>query len=219
MEPIELNQEGASLHIAGFRDAAKLIALADRKSKRLADLALHRADLTFAAECLAEVTVGEKSDVTREALWRSAIVHFIKCFGESRARSQLSIHKILSGEPPQALAGFEFFRVLRNKHLVHDENSWAQALPGAVLNRPDAPHKIAKVVCISLNANTIQGNDVNLRLLIEKALRWVGAEFDRLAMEITEELEARTYGELDVMPEMNYSWPDIRDVEQRRGGR
>jgi len=96
MEHFEISQQESSLHIEGFPDAVKVIAVEGGRSKRLADLALHKDDLEFADSCLDAINVSpEEPFVIREALWRSAIVHFMKCFGDSGARFQLSSVKIL----------------------------------------------------------------------------------------------------------------------------
>jgi len=136
MEHFEISQQESGLHIEGCPDAVKVIAVEGWRSKRLADLALHKDDLEFADSCLDAINVSpEEPFVIREALWRSAIVHFMKCFGDSGARFQLSSVKILNGELPEVSMAFEYFKDLRNKHFVHDENSYAQSLPGAILNR------------------------------------------------------------------------------------
>jgi hypothetical protein len=110
-----------------------------QQAKRFADLTLHRSDLQFAGSCLAELmNVPPDQTVIREALWRSAIVYFIKCFGES-ARFRLSIARIFKPEGPGAMIVFDHFRQLRNKHFIHDENSYAQSIPAAFLNDGTKP--------------------------------------------------------------------------------
>jgi hypothetical protein len=48
MEYFLIKQTENGLHIEGFPDAVKVIRIDGPQSKRLADLALHKADLEFA---------------------------------------------------------------------------------------------------------------------------------------------------------------------------
>ncbi len=186
MEHFAISKTESGLHIEGFPDAVKVVTINGPEAKRVADLSLHKEDLEFADACLDAINqMPENPVVAREALWRSAIVHFMKCFGSS-ARFQLSSAKIYKGEPPEALMAFEYFKDLRNKHFVHDENSYAQSIPGAVLNNGTRSHKIEKIVCFAAFGATLeQGNYGNLKLLIGKARAWVVTEFDSLCERIT----------------------------------
>jgi hypothetical protein len=184
-------------------------------------LALHRADLEFANSCLDAINLSsEEPFVIREALWRSAIVHFTKCFARSEARFQLSSSKILKDEPPEASMAFEYFKQVRNKHLVHDENSYAQSVPGAILNDETKSYKIEKIVCFAAIAGTLdQANCGNLKLLIQKALSWVIAEFDQLCDALTVELEREPYEKLLAMKSLTLRAPAIEEIDKNRNAR
>jgi hypothetical protein len=159
----------------------------------------------------------QEASTVRSALWRSAVIHFIKCFGESRARFQLSAERIFAGRPPEAMVAFQFFRDLRNKHLVHDENSYAQSIAAAVLNKGDKNYKIEKIVCISTIADVLgQENWANLKLLIDTTYSWVVAEFDSLTALITKDLEAQTYEVLSQMEGVEYHVPTVDEMGIRR---
>lgn len=218
MEFFELSQRESGLHIEGFPDAVKVIGIDGPRSKRLADLALHKDDLAFADSCLDAINLSpEKPSVIREALWRSAIVHFMKCFGDSGARFQLSATKILKGEPPEALMAFEYFKHLRNKHFVHDENSYAQSLPGAILNPKTKSCKIEKIVCFAAIAKTLgQENYGNLKLLIQKTHSWVIAEFDQLCDTLTAELELEPYESLLKKESLTFRAPTNDEIQKNR---
>lgn len=82
--------------------------------------------------------------IVRQSLWRSAIVHFGKCFGKSASRFQLNPNAIWKGNQ-SALEAFKYYKDLRNKHVVHDENSYAQSIPGAILNNGKKPYKIGDI--------------------------------------------------------------------------
>jgi hypothetical protein len=218
MEHLKISQRESSWLIEGFPDAVKVIRIKGPRAKRLSDLALHKGDLDFAENCLDAMSLApEEPYVIREALWRSSIVHFLKCFGDAGARFQLSAPKILKGEPPEALEAFSYFKELRNKHLVHDENSYAQSIPGAILNKGDKDYKIEKIMCFSAIAGTqAQENYGNLKLLIQKARAWVTDEFDRLCGTLTKELEKEPYEKLYANESLKYRVPTIDELSDRR---
>jgi hypothetical protein len=218
MEPIPFSQVAGGFHIEGFPDAAKLLRLDGPKAKRLSDLCLHKSDLDFVADCLDAINkIPMENAVVRAALWRSAVVHFVKCFGDSRSRFQLDAAHIYKDRPPEAMLAFQFFRDLRNKHFVHDENSYAQSIATAVLNKGDKPFKIEKIVCISTIADVLgQENWANLKLLNETAHRWVVAEFDALAVLLTKELEAESYESLLLKGAVEYRVPSVEEMSKRR---
>ena len=196
VERFSVTKTDSGFRIEGFPDAVKVIRISGPEGKRLSDLALHRADLEFAAQCLEAINhVPDEPSVLRQALWRAAIIHFIKCFGSS-SRFQLSAKKIYRGNS-MALSAFSYFDNLRNKHVVHDENAYAQGIPGAILNRSDKPYKIEKIVCFSAIAETLnQDNYGNLHLLTQAAIAWVAKDFDRLCEAQTKELEVKSYEDL-----------------------
>ena len=218
MEPYEVSRTEAGLKIHGFPDGVKVIAIDGPRAQRLADLALHRSDLQFAIDCLDTInSFPENPEIAREALWRSAIVHFFKCFGDAGARFQMSVEKVLKSEGPTAMLVFNYFKSLRNKHLVHDENSYSQSLPGAVLNNGTKEYKIEKIICFATNAVTlVPENFSNLKLLTEKALKWVETEFDALCNSLTSELETVAYHELMTRTPMTFRTPAGEDLHRRR---
>ena len=144
MEYFSVSKTEASFHIEGIPDAVKIITINNPKAKRLADLSLHKEDLEFADACLDALNQTNENPIVREALWRSAIVHYMKCFGNG-IRFQLTPKKIYKSESPEALLAFNYFKVLRNKHFIHDVNSYAQSIPGAVLNNGTKDYKIEEI--------------------------------------------------------------------------
>jgi hypothetical protein len=220
MEYYEIEKQEHGLHVHGFPDAVKLLKLSNAKAKRLADLALHKHDLDFALQCLDGINlVAEEPYALRLALWRSAIVHYFKCFGNSAARFSLDQQVIYTGEPV-AIENFESFRLLRNKNIVHDENSYTQCIPGAVLNKAGMEHKIAKILCSSFHAEALgQDSFSNLRLLITHATEWVTHQFDELCNLITADLESLNYEELYKMESVTYSRPTMDDLSRNRNAR
>ena len=188
------------------------------KGRRLADLRLHKVDLAFASECLDSISrTPDHPPVQREALWRSAVIHFNKCFGENKSRGSLSAVKIYRGNP-SALRRFKYLSSLRDKHIVHDENSYLQSVPWAVVNKENAGRKIAGVGCATLSANSL--NDINfrnLRQLVTEAWKWVDARYDEVRQQLVDELEAKEHRELIAMEEARITMSSAHDdVHQQR---
>lgn len=149
MENVPVSFTGTAVNFEGFPDAIIAIPLTDEKAKRLADLWLHRVDLQFVADCLTKINeIDHPERIMREALWESAIVGYVKCFGDSKARFQLSDAKIFRGQTA-VLALHRYFVDLRDKHIAHDENPFAQCTPTAALNRGDKPFKIERIICLA----------------------------------------------------------------------
>lgn len=216
MEYFPISKTETGVHIEGFPNAVKVIQIGGYKAKRLADLGLHKSDLEFAAKCLEEINCApDESRVVRQALWRSAIVHYLKCFG-SGARFQLHADKIYKGDTP-GLSVHNYFLSLRNKHVVHDENSYAQCIPGAILNSREHNHKITKIICFNAIAETLCQDDYsNLHLLIQRAKAWVIGEFDRLCEILTRELETESYDDLYNREATTYKVPKVDEIDKKR---
>lgn len=217
MEDLKLSLHGTTIHIEGFPDAVSVLAVQGPKARRLADLALHQSDLEFASQCLDSINLlSAEPRLVHQALWRSAIIHYMKCFGEG-ARFQLTAERIYKTESPLAMENFRFFKALRNKHFVHDENAYAQCNPGAVLNDGTKPFKIEKIVCVVVVGETLdQIAYANLKLLLAQALAWVIAEFDALCNQLTAELEVLNYSQLSEMPRLITNSPTLEEINARR---
>jgi len=208
MEFLPVSRTTSGVQIESIPDGVKVVQLGGPKAQRLADLGLHRADLQFAHDALEALNTSALSKFHREALWRSAIVHFFKCFSANEARFSLAPQSVYKGEPPEALENFTYFKDLRNKHLVHDENSYARSVAGAVLNDGTKQYKVEKIVVLSMFAETLEQNEyANFKLLIEKALGWVTKQIDLLCAVLTQELEAKPYSDLLAMPAITYTAP------------
>ena len=217
METLGLSYSSEAVRIEVIPDGIKVVSLSGHVAKRLADLSLHQSDLEFAKAALDAINQAPmKPTVCREALWRSAIIHFVKCFGDG-ARFRLHPRRIYKDEPTEAMLAFEYFKELRNRHLVHDENSYAQGLPGAVLNDGTKSYKVEKIVCFSAFGQTLeQSNYSNLELLVRLALKWVVAQFDLLCVRVTSELEQLPYDELLALEPLKYKMPLVDELSVKR---
>lgn len=216
MKPISFSLQGTSIHIEDFPDAEKLIKLSGEQGKKLADLALHDADLNFGLECLNEInSTAPKSNISRQALWRSAIIHFAKCFAQG-VRAKLK-GEIIFKNDPIGQDVFDYFIDLRNKNIAHDVNPFTQSLPAAILNKPDKLNKIEKIACLSLIADTLTTNNYNnLYLLITKSKEWVNHEFDTLCNSVIRDLELISYDILHALPTVSYTPPPASTIDKSR---
>jgi hypothetical protein len=206
--------------VYGFPDAVKLISisgLVPHLPRQLADCMLHQEDLSFAQECVSHLTSpqGHPPGVAH-ALWRSAIIHYCKCFDQTgRIRRALPYSVFLPrGVPRDA---HRYFIDLRNKHLIHDENSYLQAITGAVIGPEDRGPKVQEVVCTKILSGTMNPDNLgNLSLLVEHALKWVESRFNELCAIIKTELESHSYETLLAQPDVVYRAPTVEDISTRR---
>lgn len=207
MERFNMSQKPEGLMIEGFPDALKVVALDGPKARRFADLSLHRYDLDFSADCLERLNRPEIQDpIMKTALWEAAIVHYMKCFGANKSRKFLLIaDKVYKGEPAEWRGVYDYIASLRHKNIAHDENSVLQGQVGAVLNRPGAPYKTEKIVTFVSRAVTLDETGWNnMNLLVSKARIWVETAYDKLADNITADLETQALAELVAMPSLTF---------------
>ena len=219
MEPLGTTQIAPnSLHIEGVPDAVKLIKVDGPKARRLGDLALHRSDLNFTLECLEAMEhLPEDQALIREALWRSAVIHYLKCFGDSQKRFQLDPTQVHKGCPPETHQAFEWFKSLRNKHIAHDENAYKQSAVGAAINAGNKSFKVEKIVSMALTFQVDSpANLRNLRLLTQRAVGWVVGQYDECAKVISDELEGVPYDDLAARPALQTHSPTIDDMHALR---
>jgi hypothetical protein len=220
MQQYRIELVDGKFHIDGFPDAVKLIAtspLVKHLPEQLADMVLHQADLRFAKECLEAMTSPGTPPLIAEALWRCAIVHYCKCFGEhGQARTRLPYSKFLPAGLPRSIHGY--FMDLRNKHLIHDVNAWTQAMPIAVVGPAVNAEKIEDVICTKITSDTRNtANTQNLESLIAAALPWVESRVDALCTQIKSQLEDQDYDTLLAQPEPKpYYAPRVEDVSKSR---
>jgi hypothetical protein len=216
MEPIAVTVKDSSIHLEGFPSAIKLAKLDGPKAARLAGLALHRSDLSFASGCLAALNKAIDPTV-RSALWRCAIIYYAKCFDQSESRAKLDAKKVFAGCEEVTLLEHQFFEDFRDKNLVHDENAFSQCVPAAVINRPEEQCKIAKVVCATATFDVLgQDSFANLTSLIGRVNAWLEAQFDALCNILAAELEAETYDQLLAREDVQHRAPTAEQVAVAR---
>lgn len=218
MENFNIIKGTSGFEIQGLPPGTELVKIDGQDAQRLGQLALHRADLAFAANCLAELGPCDASPNTLQlALWRCAIVHFLKCFQQSESRFRLNEKTVYKGQDPLALENFNYFVSFRNKHLVHDENAFAQAIPMAALSAAGTTYKIEKILCFCAIADVLSAESYNsLRRLVELARTWVEAESDRYCGMLTRTLEAESRESLRALERVAYQKPTVADMYTKR---
>lgn len=210
--------EDGRLQFEGFSTAIKLAQIEGEDAERLSHLLLHREDLAFAHQCTTTLQLPEiEVPVVRQALWRSAIVAWSKCFGTSHAGRFRLLKKDIY-PTPEADVVFRHFKALRDKHIAHDENAFAQAKPGVVIGPEAGEKKILQAVCFGMFAQTENGGTdlQNLHHLIEDAMKWVLIEIDTVGDKIADTLENWDYARLLALPDMSITPPNPADVAKRR---
>ena len=102
---------------APFRDAPSLPS-----AKALADAALVEHDLQFVVDCCERVLADERAGcsdaLVERALWRSALVAYVRCFSTDQ-RGALSLADVAALPPEGAVEFHEHVRQMRNKHVAH----------------------------------------------------------------------------------------------------
>jgi hypothetical protein len=216
MEKYQVHVTGNEFLIEGLPpDTEKIVSLdslVPEQSRELRSLAAHRTDLAFAKNCL-DLMRAASAD-THQALWKVAIIYYCKCFGKSKRRKPLNSDYLAEGLPREA---DDFYKNLRNKHFVHDENGWLRTWAGAAIAAPGKGYSIEKVICGTTVAETLLSDQYgNMYLLVEHAISWVDSECDRLCREITEVLEQVQREDLLDQPVITYVPPIADEVNLLR---
>lgn len=191
MDPIKFShREPNQLHIDDFPDAIAVVQPNQPISEcaELARLALYSHDLTSADRVLDALNSLADFSI-RSDLWEFAIVKVTKCFKKSNSRKPLSAETIF-GDNALALVCLKYFLSMRDKFIVHDDNTYMQCDVGLIIGAEGKSYSIEKVITPTFQAITLsQENYQNLKLLIAHAKIWIETEYDRLANLITEHYE------------------------------
>ncbi|WP_305095044.1 hypothetical protein [Prescottella sp. R16] len=202
-----------AIQVDGYPDAVKIAALppdlpADA-SKRLADLAAHIQDLVFASRAAARlINEGGDPPLVRDALWRSAVVAFWRCFDKTSKRSPLDPAEIYGdGLPREA---HEFVRKLRNKGIAHDDRIFTSYVLGAVIGPDTEERKVIEILFHGLQAQALTSPMlVNFKLLTEEALTWADTEFQSQASQVVVRMRSMSYEQLLALPALSITPPQV----------
>lgn len=191
-------------------------------ARRMIDLQLHRFDLEFVAACLKLLLPYHTPVIEREAIWNAAMVRFFKCFASPAVggRTQLSATRVFRSEPSAAMVSFRRLETLRNKTLVHDENSWTQGKLGVGIKIDPATGKKfmnLPLFYMSLVATTLDDEHVsNLTLLTQCAIKWIDEEYKRLEIELVERLKQESAATLMAAGRLTYTSPSHETAGQSK---
>lgn len=188
-----------------FPGAANLIRLTEGQAERLGHMAWHRTDLSFALQCIELLENMPPEDlvdtVEAEALWRSAIVHYCKCFGapaagSSSARRQLDAPKV-HGKGSALLTNHWDFMRIRNKQVVHDEGVFSSSAVFALIAPPPQRPKVANVIVAATDAVSLVPSTISqMAALVRRAAQWVESEYQALVDGIAATLEQEPHENL-----------------------
>ncbi|MGM9515960.1 hypothetical protein ACS5PK_17050 [Roseateles sp. DB2] len=216
MKTLRFTKDGDYLRLEDYPDAAALVEIDGPRVPLLQSLSLHRVDLTLAGAALGFIAEHSAQGPLREVLWYSAVARYFKCFQRSESRIRLEPDEVFS-EADHARGTFKYFKDLRNKHLLHDENAYSQCLVGAVINQRQAQQKIADVVSIAVNANSAdQGHYESFFPLLHFTHEWVVARIEALRLEIASDLEYESYESLLDRKPLSFCMPPAHEVSKRR---
>lgn len=199
--------------------AVPLFTLDDPRTQKLAHLTLHEHDLQFALQSLESLgLVPVTNDHLREALWRSAIVHFFKCFGDSgENRRSLQCNQIYKREPKEALEAFTHFKNLRNKHYVHDDNAYQQCVVAVYIGDGIIYQRVAGVQTFVTTVGVMSAENITcLRSLIQCALQWISAERKAQEQALLEYLRTLPIEQLTRRPGIPMKMPGPNDAGKER---
>jgi hypothetical protein len=184
VKPLDFSMpDNKTLRVEGYPDAVALKRIDDPIARQLQGMVLHQTDLGFCKAALDELGRINRlaQPVLSEALWVSAITRYFKCFGKNAARTQLTATKVLKGHPLQAHEVFKYFKDLRDKHIVHDENPYSQSFVGVALNAEGASFKVADIISLAVSVFTFDDEHFgSFRNLVEVTLAHVSTKRDEL---------------------------------------
>jgi hypothetical protein len=202
---------------------AKAIAIPDHLAAPLVNLSLHQTDLLRAHECLVElqsnypVPEGTWMGTVTRALFNAALGSTMKCFQHSESRTErLDATTIFGADTTDTVrTAFDLLKKLRNKHVLHDENDWMQAIPLAIVAQPGHEPVVSDIDCL-----VMEGNDTahvgQLALVVDAALAWVNKTIDAQTEVIRADLSARSYADLIALPPPSGTVPFTGSISRNR---
>ena len=207
-----------NIALSGFPKGVQVIEVISSDARWLADLALHRSDLLFAETSLKAISDSPSlPDDVLQSLWRSAIAHVYKCFGSSKSRSRLDPDRVLAAASHEKLENFKYYKAQRNKHMIHDENSYSQVSIIAVLNDGSHDKKTEGIRAMTLRFSDLNAQaHFNFSALLRWIQDWTAREVDEVTERIRVALEAKPMDALKRMPAPKHRAPTVEDASKAR---
>lgn len=154
-------------------DAVRYVKFTNRSSKRLASMALHQHDLR---ECKSLLDKIEKNSITDidilQAIFTDVLIDFMRCFEKKGARDALDNNKVFQNKDVREV--FEYFHLLRNKFVAHDENTLRDAVAGIVIDKNS--NRAIDTVLIMYSMRHDLNHVSNFVKLIDLAIEYVKVE-------------------------------------------
>lgn len=199
-----------------YPDAERFVRVSGPIAEQLKAMTLHASDLDFALSMLNLLNNTTLPKELRIGLWECAITSFFKCFTSSKSRSKLSEDKVFKAQK-DALPAFAYFKNLRDKHIVHDENSYTQAFVGAIINKQGAGQKVADIVATALGSVTLdQQHFQTFHSLVSFTKVWVNGKRDELHIILWKEYESKSYEDLCQLETVKFKVPTSQEVNINR---
>jgi len=168
----------------------RTVTLTGYEADRISDISLHLDDLTFGLQCLEEMeNISPEREVSKNALWRCAVIHFLKCFN-STAKFKLSPETIFYNDAVKNDENFLFFKSLFSKYLLHDEKSFKQYKTNVILKDNGESLAVGKIQSYAVSEHRFtEKNFKNLKHLIQTTKDWVEVEREILLKTMTIRIE------------------------------
>lgn len=218
---MNIEVDGNKFRIDGYPNAIAAKALRPSDSKELAALALHRSDLGKCVAWLDQIDKvlalkTEEGKTIADGLMLAVIAKAFKCFGTSASRGKLRKEDI-TGTDNSKIAVFDYFKNLRNKHVIHDENSYSQSFPALIVNNVNEPTKVADVLILAFNSNYLdQSHLAALRQLVTATKEWIENRCEKLRTEMVAKYDKMSHQDLMALGDLVYKAPTASDVQTKR---
>jgi hypothetical protein len=206
----DVASDGTDLH-----NALRTGYLTGPIAAHVAALSLHHFDINFCQRILKEYHlkfVNEYNDVSL-AIWIAVLTKFMSCFQKSKARPQLCPQEVYRANHT-ALEDFKLLMKLRNKHVVHDENSHYNAAALAWLEPNGDVRAVGPYFTVARIDPTLVTTMCNL---VGHALDYINIAMADAGKDLLRQVQAMTPEERMALPTgVYFPLPTEDDIKQTR---
>lgn len=218
MGPTGFSFDQGRLHVDGYPDARKLVEWPSEIGHRLAGLRLHQSALKFCEDAMQEFgIIKESHPLAAEAALIGIVSRYFSCFGRNEACARLNEDQIFHGMP-KAKECFEYWKGIRDNHIIHDESELSELRTGIVLGQSSDVLDI-----LSLQARPYLASDKELVQLLFNLIAHTHKKVLELIDDVLErafvEVGALTPEQREALPEIRYVVPDSGAVNRTRKAR
>ncbi len=203
--PTDISLIDGRMHVEGYPDAERVGALETPMARRLADLRLHESALMFSEQAMQEFGLMAERPLAREAILVGVVAKYFSCFGDNKAAASLSADRVFKNMP-DAKRCFEYWKALRDKHLIHNESAISHMVTGVVFG-PRA--EVQDILSLQmLPALDLDHEHCQLLYnLIDHTLKFVRDEIANLLPRIFKETNDMTIAERLILKDVVYTVP------------